>query len=129
MRLLMYLIGYAMAQGRPQIGSPLHSRDSKVSTSLCSAQPDVEATAASLAADGVVHGPITRVQRPAGPASETEPVRIDFVEIDDQPGLSSGRQVGSRRGLAGRFAAADGKSDASQWSGGTDRVGALRTRC
>jgi len=50
--------------------------------------PDVEVTAACLAADGVVHGPITRVQRPAGPGSETEPAPIDFVEIDDQPGLS-----------------------------------------
>lgn len=50
--------------------------------------PDVEASAADLAADGVAHGPITRVQRPAGPGSETEQVPIDFVEIDDQPGLS-----------------------------------------
>ena len=50
--------------------------------------PDVEATVTRLAADGVVHGPITRVQRPGGPEPEAEPVPIDFVEIDDKPGLS-----------------------------------------
>jgi Glyoxalase-like domain len=50
--------------------------------------PDVEATVTRLAADGVVHGPITRVQRPGGPGPEAAPVPIDFVEIDDKPGLS-----------------------------------------
>jgi len=50
--------------------------------------PDVEATVTRLAADGVVHGPITRVQRPGGPEPDATPVPIDFVEIDDQPGLS-----------------------------------------
>jgi hypothetical protein len=49
---------------------------------------DVEATATRLAAKGVMHGPITRVQRPAGPEPQAEPVPIDFVEIDDKPGLS-----------------------------------------
>ena len=48
---------------------------------------DVDATVARLAAAGVVHGPINHIQRP-GSGVDTKPVSIDFVEIDDQPGLS-----------------------------------------
>ena len=49
---------------------------------------DAEATAARLAADGVVHGPVTRVQRPVETEAQPKQVSIGFAEIDSQPGLS-----------------------------------------
>ena len=49
---------------------------------------DADATAARLAADGVVHGPVTRVQRPVETEAEPKQVSIGFAEIDSQPGLS-----------------------------------------
>jgi catechol 2,3-dioxygenase-like lactoylglutathione lyase family enzyme len=50
--------------------------------------PDLDATVARLAADGVVHGAINRLQRPGTPEADAKPVSIDYVEIDDAFGLS-----------------------------------------
>jgi hypothetical protein len=49
---------------------------------------DADATVARLAADGVAHGPVTRVQRPVETEAEPKQVSIGFAEIDSEPGLS-----------------------------------------
>jgi glyoxalase-like protein len=49
---------------------------------------DADATMARLEAEGVAHGPVTRVQRPVGSGAKATQVSIGFVEIDNAPGLS-----------------------------------------
>jgi hypothetical protein len=49
---------------------------------------DADATVARLEADGVAHGPVTRVQRPVGTGANAQQISIGFVEIDNAPGLS-----------------------------------------
>jgi Glyoxalase-like domain len=49
---------------------------------------DADATVDRLAADGVAHGPVTRVQRPVATEAEPKQVSIGFAEIDSEPGLS-----------------------------------------
>jgi Glyoxalase-like domain len=49
---------------------------------------DADATVARLEADGVVHGPVSRVQRPVTTGAETKQISIGFAEIDNEPGLS-----------------------------------------
>jgi hypothetical protein len=50
--------------------------------------PDADTTVARLEAEGVVHGPVTRVQRPVGTGATAQQISIGFVEIDSEPGLS-----------------------------------------
>jgi len=50
--------------------------------------PDADATVALLEAEGVVHGPVNRLQRPAATGEKTKHVSIGYVEIDSEPGLS-----------------------------------------
>jgi Glyoxalase-like domain len=49
---------------------------------------NVDATVTRLATQGVMHGPVNRLQRPAGSGGDPKPVSIGYVEIDSEPGLS-----------------------------------------
>ena len=86
----------APAEGIPRLRDGIMQTSAGISDALARFEglhvlvfgaPDMEATVISIAADGVVHGPITRVQRPGRPEPDATPVPFDFVEIDEQPGL------------------------------------------
>ena len=49
---------------------------------------DVDATIARLAAQGVAHSAVNRLQRPAATGAGSTQVSIGYVEIDSEPGLS-----------------------------------------
>jgi Glyoxalase-like domain len=49
---------------------------------------DVDATIARLAAQGVAHSAVNRLQRPAATGAGAKQVSIGYVEIDSAPGLS-----------------------------------------
>jgi catechol 2,3-dioxygenase-like lactoylglutathione lyase family enzyme len=49
---------------------------------------NADASIARLAAEGVAHGAVNRLQRPALAGEATKPVSIGYVEIDSDPGLS-----------------------------------------
>jgi hypothetical protein len=49
---------------------------------------DADATVAQLDAEGVSHGPVSRVTRPDDTGTATKQISISFAEIDSEPGLS-----------------------------------------
>ncbi len=49
---------------------------------------DVDATIARLAAQGVAHSAVNRLQRPAATGAGATQVSVGYVEIDSEPGLS-----------------------------------------
>ena len=48
----------------------------------------MDATIARLAAQGVAHSAVNRLQRPAATGAGATQVSIGYVEIDSEPGLS-----------------------------------------
>jgi Glyoxalase-like domain len=49
---------------------------------------DADATIARLAAQGVAHGAVNRLQRPAAMGEKAKQISVGYVEIDSEPGLS-----------------------------------------
>jgi hypothetical protein len=49
---------------------------------------DLDATIARLAAQGVAHSAVNRLQRPAATGEKTKQISVGYVEIDSEPGLS-----------------------------------------